>query len=1103
MPCLDDKTVQEIKIADCFLSGMDFGIFTYGYAIEKIQIGHLPLVYKIMKILSFESKNFESASFNNMSSLRSVEIENVKTSELLNLTFQNVPSLTSLKIEWYNFTLFPNKPFRELINLSELYITNGKLRVLPEDLFYNLHNLTELDLSSNNIESIHPLVFRILTKLEFLNLGDNGIKDLPSDMLKGLSNLRIFFIYDNKGLLQILSGFLKKLHNLIFFLSNELFHFFTRRRCNNEITCNQELQQFVSLCKPNIKLAERMFPRIVYTKCYGEERKLLGNSSYAVIGNYCPIKCKCSAEQNHVIVNCSDEIIVRIPNVLHPNATIVDLSNNYIKELSNIDCVTWRYVTHLRLSNNSLKFWKHWEKFSCPSKEHCPNSKNSSYIQIFSGFLLISCDNETADSRLTQCLDVKSVKSITFVNCYLSGIDLGKFNFGYEIERVRIMYTPYFRRRNFHSASFSNMSSLKSVEIQQVWTSELFNLTFHNVSSLTSLTIKINNIHLFPNRPFRELTNLSELSITNGNLKVLPADLFYNLGNLTKLVLSNNKIESIHSHTFRNLTRLESLYLEMNGINYLHSETLKGLSNLRTFSIDQNNRLSVIPTGLFKGLHNLTTFRALLCSISELDDDVFFDLINLQYINLDANQIEYLPPNLLKNNKLLTKFSCMDNKISALPSGIFRGLSHLFHVNLMGNRLKNLPKDIFANLSSLNTLVLSNNRLKLLLEDVFLPLTRLFQLDLSDNNLIKLSGKHPFGKSKDLDILRLYKAGLIEWPVVNWTEYNLTYIDFSDNHFETVKLPIYAANRMIIDLSDCKIRTIYIDEWKYGSEMPTFDLNKNKVTCDRKLRQFVFALKPNLNRTLKMFPDIKYIKCYGEKETVLEHISSVVPKEYCPTNCYCFAEKNEVTFNCSGKGINTIPQASIPNVTIVDLSNNYIKKLSKVDFAGWKNVTRLRLSNNSLSKFPDSVLPSRMKFLWLDGNRLTELPPALTNLIDASKEFKIYLSGNNWSCDCKTRFRRDWLLRNMHKIADFSKVSCKTTSRTLSFRKVVSGNYCGRTAKSVSGTKVSVIVLSVFIIIGLIILASIVYYKRRNITIEKSTSQEDGALSYNVYHQFK
>ncbi|XP_067130972.1 slit homolog 3 protein-like [Centruroides vittatus] len=752
--------------------------------------------------------------------------------------------------------------------------------------------------------------------------------------------------------------------------------------------------------------------------------------------------------------------------------------------------------------NSCQEFWKHWEKFSCPSKEHCPNSKNSSYIQIFSGFLLISCDNETADSRLTQCLDVKSVKSITFVNCYLSGIDLGKFNFGYEIERVRIMYTPYFRRRNFHSASFSNMSSLKSVEIQQVWTSELFNLTFHNVSSLTSLTIKINNIHLFPNRPFRELTNLSELSITNGNLKVLPADLFYNLGNLTKLVLSNNKIESIHSHTFRNLTRLESLNLEMNGINYLHSETLKGLSNLRTFSIDQNNRLSVIPTGLFKGLRNLTTFRALLCSISELDDDVFFDLINLQYINLDANQIEYLPPNLLKNNKLLTKFSCMDNKISALPSGIFRGLSHLFHVNLMGNRLKNLPKDIFANLSSLDILLLSNNRLKLLPEDVFLPLTHLFHLDLSDNNLIKLSGKHPFGKSKDLDILRLYKAGLTEWPVVNWTEYNMTYIDFSDNHFETVKLPIYAANRMIIDLSDCKIRTIYIDEWKYGSEMPTFDLNKNKVTCDRKLRQFVFALKPNLNRTLKMFPDIKYIKCYGEKETVLEHISSVVPKEYCPTNCYCFAEKNEVTFNCSGKGINTIPQASIPNVTIVDLSNNYIKKLSKVDFAGWKNVTRLRLSNNSLSKFPDSVLPSRMKFLWLDGNRLTELPPALTNLIDASKEFKIYLSGNNWSCDCKTRFRRDWLLRNMHKIADFSKVSCKTTSRTLSFRKVVSGNYCGRTAKSVSGTKVSVIVLSVFIIIGLIILASIVYYKRRNITIEKSTSQEDGALSYNVYHQF-
>ncbi|XP_023234992.1 protein toll-like [Centruroides sculpturatus] len=753
--------------------------------------------------------------------------------------------------------------------------------------------------------------------------------------------------------------------------------------------------------------------------------------------------------------------------------------------------------------NSCQEFWKRWEKVSCPSYKNCQYSKKS-FILIYPSFLFIGCRNETIDSRFTQCLDVNiTVKSITFSNCYLSGIDLGNFTFGHEIESIEIMPSVYSHRRNFDSASFSNMSSLKSVEIHRVWTSELFNMTFRNVSSLTSLIIDMYNFTLFPNKPFRDLINLTELHIMMGELKFLPADLFYNLQNLRSLFLDSNEIELIHSHAFRNLTRLEHLSLTMNKIKNLHSDTLKGLSNLNTFFINYNYRLSVIPAGLFKGLRNLTEFQATGCSISELEDDVFSDLINLESISLDSNEIEYLPPNLLKNNKLLKSFSCRDNKISTLPSTIFHGLSHLLQVNLMGNRLKNLPKDVFANLSSLITLVLSNNRLKLLPEDIFLPLSHLLELDLSNNNLIKLSGKHPFGSSKYLVTLHLDKAGLIEWPVVNWTAYNFRRIDFSYNRFETVKLPIYTPNRVLIELFRCKIRTIYIDERKYGSKTPSFFLDKNKIICDQKLRQFVFALNSNLNKTLEMFPDIKYIKCYGERKTVFEHISSVVPRKYCPTNCDCFAEKNEVTLNCSGKGINRIPKASPPNVTIVDLSNNHIKKLSKVDFATWNNVTRLYLSNNFLSKFPDFVLPSRMKFLWLDGNRLTELPPTLTNLIDASKEFKIYLSGNNWSCDCKTRFRKDWLLRNMHKIADFLKVRCKTTLGTLSFRKVLSGNHCPGTVKSISGTKVSIIVVSVFIVIGLIILACIVYYKRKNITIEKSTLREDGAASYNVYHQFE
>ncbi|XP_067130996.1 LOW QUALITY PROTEIN: carboxypeptidase N subunit 2-like [Centruroides vittatus] len=472
------------------------------------------------------------------------------------------------------------------------------------------------------------------------------------------------------------------------------------------------------------------------------------------------------------------------------------------------------------------------------------------------------------------------------------------------------------------------MSSLRSVEIESVKTSELLNLTFHNVSSLTSLKIDSFKFNLFPNKPFRELINLSELYITYGNLRVLPEDLFYNLHNLTQLNLSYNKIKSIHPLAFRNLTRLEYLDLEWNRIKNLPGDMLKGLYNLRTLNISWNRDLSEIPSGFFKKLHNFTVFSASSCSFSSLEKDVFSDLINLKTVDLVFSQIQHLPSNLLRNNKLLTRFSCSFNKISALPTGIFHGLSTA-RVRVAGkpNRLQNLPEDVFQNLSSLQTLDLSQNRLTFLHENIFLPLTNLTHLDLSNNSLTTIIGEHPFGGSKRLRTLRLNNAGLTQWPVINWTEYSLTEVDFSNNRFETVKLPIYTPNRVIMRLYNSKIRTIYIDDRKYGFEMPTYDLSNNEITCNYELQQFVSALRSNIELGKKIFPNIKDTKCYGEERNLLDNTSLVVIENYCPMNCECFAEQNHVMVNCSGRRIDRIPEVLVPDAAILDLSNNYIKEL--------------------------------------------------------------------------------------------------------------------------------------------------------------------------------
>ncbi|XP_023234994.1 leucine-rich repeat-containing protein 15-like [Centruroides sculpturatus] len=328
--------------------------------------------------------------------------------------------------------------------------------------------------------------------------------------------------------------------------------------------------------------------------------------------------------------------------------------------------------------NSRQDFWQHWGNVSCPSPANsCLESKNFSSVQIFDRVLLLNCGNRTTDSRLMRCLNVKNVQEITFTDCYLSEIDFRIFIFGYAIERVQILYETNRHKRNFESATFNNVSSLRSVEIRHVRTSELLNVTFRNVSSLTSLKIKYYNFTLFSNKPFRELINLSELYITSGELKVLPEDLFYNLCNLTTLDLRDNKIESIHPLVFRNLIKLKYLKLQSNKIKDLPGDVLKGLSNLSTFRIHRNYQLSEIPSGFFKKLKKLTEINAASCSISSLKDDVFSDLINLKDVNLGSNRIVHLPLNLLRNNKRLTRISFWDNKISTIPAEIFHGLSEL------------------------------------------------------------------------------------------------------------------------------------------------------------------------------------------------------------------------------------------------------------------------------------------------------------------------------------------------------------------------------------------------------------------------------------------
>ncbi|XP_067130158.1 leucine-rich repeat and immunoglobulin-like domain-containing nogo receptor-interacting protein 1 [Centruroides vittatus] len=298
--------------------------------------------------------------------------------------------------------------------------------------------------------------------------------------------------------------------------------------------------------------------------------------------------------------------------------------------------------------------------------DRCHISNKHSFVEIFNNSLSLSCsDEETIDLRLMNCINDKYVKNLQFIVCDLSKFIVKRFASDYAIEKIVIKYTLKFEhddlslnsdtRRfyndkktfNFESASFVNMSSLKYLEIKNVRTFEIFNLSFHGDFSLISLKIRNYNFTLFQHRPFEQLKNLFELRVNFGTLKALPEELFYGLYNLKTLDLRVNLIEFVHLLAFRHLSLLEQLNLEENPITSLAEDLLKGLWNLTILAI--SGKFSELRSVFLKELDNLTEFRASYFPLLRIEEDFFSHSINLRKVAFDHNDVLHLPSNLLKN----------------------------------------------------------------------------------------------------------------------------------------------------------------------------------------------------------------------------------------------------------------------------------------------------------------------------------------------------------------------------------------------------------------------------------------------------------------------
>ncbi|XP_078399637.1 leucine-rich repeat and transmembrane domain-containing protein 1 [Cetorhinus maximus] len=138
----------------------------------------------------------------------------------------------------------------------------------------------------------------------------------------------------------------------------------------------------------------------------------------------------------------------------------------------------------------------------------------------------------------------------------------------------------------------------------------------------------------------------------------------------------------------------------------------------------------------------------------------------------------------------------------------------------------------------------------------------------------------------------------------------------------------------------------------------------------------------------------------------------------------------------------------MPQLQVLDLSNNIISNLSSNTFDGLHNLLNLNLANNSINYMDNKILHAtqNLKQLDLSFNNLTSLPEGLfknqknltwlgmhqnrlhqldtTHLDSLSNLQVLLLQKNHWKCDCHVAGLKLWLESFVYKGGEIDEILC-------------------------------------------------------------------------------
>ncbi|XP_026150468.1 toll-like receptor 8 isoform X1 [Mastacembelus armatus] len=650
--------------------------------------------------------------------------------------------------------------------------------------------------------------------------------------------------------------------------------------------------------------------------------------------------------------DCKGRHLQSVPSGITSNATELDLSENFISNISAKSFSKLWNLTRLNLS------WVNKNKLVIIDANAFRNLTKLNDLRLTGNSLSeiprnipLSLEKIDLHNNKIILLDNRSFASITNVkHLYLS--------------KNCYSWNPCGQSVTIVDGSLEVMTKLQTVD-----------LSFNNLthvprglpSSLRTLMLGSNKIQYIAKDDFFGLYNLTTLKIQGNCPRCQNAP-------YPCVPCRNNSLD-IHPYAFHNLTQLRTLHLGGNSLTHLKPSWFESLKNLRQLFLSFNFLLQAIT--------EKATFLTYLPRLEKLDlsfnfalkfypttvnlSQDFSNLVSLRTLHLQGLVFQNIGPDTLKPLYTLKNLSALNlgtNFIIHYDYTIFSKFPHLKMIYLAENRLYPVPVNSPTHLGDED-----NGRSDFSIS----PLTQSYPKDfafeishslinqecfdsgrvliLSSNNLFFISPKQ-FEGYGNISCLNLSRNGFSAAP--NGTEFtllpNLTYLDLSFN----------------------KIDLAYDNAFKELKKLQVLDLSYNSHYF------MAYGITHNLNFT-KNLPALRVLNMsYNSISTLTTkqmYSNSLKELQFGHNNLgNLWKERSDRSYK--------MLFTQLTNLNILDISYNYISKIPDDVYKYLPhNLTLLRISHNSLTDFKWNKLTffHQLQILDLSFNSLSDVTGLSSN----------------------------------------------------------------------------------------------------------------------------